>query len=248
MKILTILLSSLFASICIAQDLEKFKIQEIIGSFTLPMAAKDFEKMPENQLFEDENYTVTRTCSGEWGGTIIFLNKVSGISYSAAASCPVAVNKINSKYYVTSTLNHIGSFSEFIRIENPEELEIFKSGPRFISEKSVSKIRGSDESHSKKGVKNLMNGQFVYYTALTSCVYQNQLYHILCDDEKTFLAKIEDSTIINIGTISANYLCSTTPSYYTTSENHKIFPFYGEKTEGYYDIFENQITVRRILK
>ena len=77
-------------------------------------------------LYEDSIYTVRRTCHGEWGGSIWFRNKTTGVEYACAATCPVMVNKINGKYLVITSLAHLVGFSEIIEIQNPEAMEIFK--------------------------------------------------------------------------------------------------------------------------
>lgn len=244
MKFLPIFLTLLFALNCTSQDFKKFKIQDIVGPYTLPKAAQDFAAMPENQLFEDEKYVVTKTCSGEWGGTIKFLNKNSGITYAASATCPISVNKIKTSYYVSSSLRHIGTFSEFIRIDDPEKLEIYQQQP----ESSDGKLVGSEESHSNKGTVSLMGGQFVFEGLQTSFVYNDSIYYILCDDYETFLAKIENKKIVKLETILKTLLCGSVSPPYKSEDNHLIVPFYSDNGDGYFDIFENEIIVRSNLK
>lgn len=60
----------------------------------------------DSVFFQDENYYARRACSGEWGGSIWFKNKRTGIEYSCSATCPVIINKIGEKYIVTNTLAH----------------------------------------------------------------------------------------------------------------------------------------------
>ena len=65
-------------------------------------------------LFEDDRFIVTKTCSGEWGGTIKFKSKENGTVYACAATCPVIVNKLNGKYIVTNSLSHLDGFCTVI--------------------------------------------------------------------------------------------------------------------------------------
>ena len=233
MKFLPIFLTLLFALNCAAQDFTKFKIQDIVAPYTLPKAAQDFAAMPKNQLFEDEKYVVTKTCSGEWGGTIKFLNKNSGITYAASVSCPISVNKINTSYYVSSSMCHIGTFSEFIRIDDPEKLKIYQEH----SESSNGKLVGSEESHSNKGTVSLMGDQFVFEGLQTSFVYNDSLFYILCDDYETYLGEIVNKQIVKLETISKILLCGSSSAAYKSDENHLIVPFSSDNGDGYIDIF-----------
>ena len=72
MKFLPIFLTLLFALNCAAQDFTKFKIQDIVAPYTLPKVAQDFAAMAKNQLFEDEKYVVTKTCSGDGAALLSF--------------------------------------------------------------------------------------------------------------------------------------------------------------------------------
>ena len=241
MRYLPLFLILLIASNSKAQDFELFDIKEIVAPFILPKPAVDFVPMPGNQLFEDETYIVTATCSGEWGGSIKFLNKKSRVTYAASATCPVSVNKIKTSYYVSSSLRHIGTFSEFIRIDDPEKMEIYRE----TTESSGGKLVGSDESHSTKGTVGLMGGQFVFEGLQTSFVYNDNIYYILCDDYETFLGKIENNRIVKLKIISKTLLCASKSTSYKSDTNHLIVPFYSDNGSGYYEIFENQIIVRR---
>lgn len=59
---------------------------------------------------------VSKSCRGEFGGTIKFKSKKTGIEYCCASTCPVVVNKVSGKYIVTNTLAHMRGFSELIEI------------------------------------------------------------------------------------------------------------------------------------
>lgn len=141
---------------------------------------------------------------------------------------------------MSSSLRHIGIFSEFIRIDDPEKLEIYQQQP----ESSGGKLVGSEESHSNKGTVSLMGGQFVFEGLQTSFVYNDSIYYILCDDYETFLAKIENKKSIKLETISNTQLCGSVSPGYKSDDNHLIVPFDSDNEDGYFDIFENEIMVR----
>lgn len=109
-KYLTVLTFTI-CSITFGQTDKLFNVNEIfVKDSSQYKTERDFIKQ-DSAFFEDENYLVRKSCSGEWGGTIWFKNKVTGIEYSCEATCPVAVNKVNGKYIVTTTLAHMIGFS-----------------------------------------------------------------------------------------------------------------------------------------
>lgn len=51
-------------------------------------------------LFEDGNYQVTCNCKGEFGSTIYFKNRLTGISDSVNSGCPYLVNRLGDSYFI----------------------------------------------------------------------------------------------------------------------------------------------------
>ena len=211
---------------CFGQD--KFIIKELRGSF--PNLSKNDVKASRSKLFEDSLYIVSKTCNGEWGGTIKFKNKKTGIVYSAASTCPVVVNKLNGKYYVTNTLAHLRGFSEVLEISNPDSMSVFE----------LSNIVWN-ESKSTKGTKQLLDS--IGVLILVSFPYNGQLYHVVANYEKTFLTKIENNKFVTIDTVSNTSLRSSNPAAFVLENGHFLVRFKNQNAKGYLDIFENQITV-----
>lgn len=144
---------------------------------------------------------VRKTSSGEWGGTIWFKNKKSGIERSCNATCPVFVTKFDGKYVVTATLNHLSGFSQIIEIDNPELLTIFKlPKPRKAHSNTLLRYVGDDESKSSKGARVLLDTMRV--SILVSLPLNGELYHIITDYKKTHVAKIEHKRFVIIETLS----------------------------------------------
>lgn len=203
----------------------------------------DFTKI-NNNFFEDENYIVNKSCSGEFGGTIKFLNKKTGIEYSCSSSCPVIVNKLNSNYYVTNSLAHLSGFTEILEIKNPEDLTVFKMPkPRKKKGKMIYRLVGDDESKSTTGSKTLVDS--VGIVTLISFPFQGMLLHVITDFNKTYLAKVENNIFVNIGIISNDSLWSYEQNIIKTKDNHFIYMFGGQKAKGYLDISNNNIEITR---
>lgn len=221
-----------------------FVVNEIFINDSSQFKTKEDFRKQDSTFFEDENYFVRKTCSGEWGGTIWFKNKRSGIEYSCGATCPVVVNKVNAKYIVTSTLAHMSGFSEILEISNPDSLAIFKL-PKPIGENGKSKIYliGDDESHSKKGVNQLLDS--VGVLTIASFPFDGQLFHIVTDFRKTFIAKIESKMFVTLDTISNTSIWTYEPEVFRAADGHYISFFNNEDVSGYLDIFGNKINLIR---
>lgn len=195
-------------------------------------------------FFEDEKYKVTRTCSGEWGGSIWFKNKQGGITRSCEATCPVCVNKLNGKYYVTATLAHLSGFSEILEIDHPDSMRIFKMPkPRRIRGKKFVRYVGDSESKSRRGARVLVDS--VGILTLGSFPYQGRLYYIVTDFKKTFVAKITADRFVTLDTVSSVSLWTYDPTMTRTVDDHYVMFFANSAAMGYIDIFENKIAVYR---
>jgi len=239
MNRLFIILTLFLTTNCFGQ--EKFIIIDTIGLVGL---FKDDFKVNSNNIFEDSLYIVSKTCSGEWGGTIKFKNKKTGIQYSAASTCPVVVNKLNGKYYVTNTLAHLSGFSEILEISNPDLMTVFElPKPRSKKGKTIVRYVGDDESKSTKGTKQLVDS--IGVLTLASFPYNGHLYHIVTDFKKTFLTKIENNKFVTIDTVLDKSIRTYDPEVFVKDDGHLIVLFENQEVEGVLDIFENQITVKR---
>lgn len=229
---------------CIAQNDKTFVIKEYIKNDSLIYRNKNDFKFSQENIYEDDIYIVSKTCSGEWGGTVKFKNKKTNNEYSACATCPVAVNKLNGKYYVTSTLAHLNGFSEILEIKNPALLTVIKKNkPRKKKGKIIFKAIGTNESQSKKGTKPLIDS--VGVLTLTSFLFKGQLYHIVTDYEKTFLAKIDNHKFVKIDTLSNESIWSDNPEVFITTDKHLVVFFEDRDVKGYFDIIDNQINIIR---
>ena len=201
-------------------------------------------KVDRNNIFEDSNYIVSKSCSGEWGGTIKFKNRKTGIKYSAASTCPVVVTKFNDSYFVTNTLAHLSGFSEILEIQNPDAMSVFElPKPRKMKGDTIIRIVGDDEATSTKGTKSLVDS--VDVLTLATFPFKHKLYHVVTDFKKTYLTEIIGNKFVSIDTISNESLWTYNPEVFITPDKHSIVFFDNEKASGYLDIFENTIKVVR---
>jgi hypothetical protein len=219
-----------------------FEVKEILITDTsLFKSEKDFQRK-DSVFFQDENYTVRKTCSGEWGGTIWFKNKMTGVEYSCGATCPVIVNKIEGKYIVTSSLAHLSGFSEVMEIDNPDSLAVFKF-PKPKSKKGKNRIYyiGDDESKATKG-RNILVDTIGLLT-IVSFPFNGQLFHIVTNWEGTYIAKIEKNRFETIDTISNESIRAYDHEVIRTIDGHYIVFFNNDGVKGYLDIKDNNINL-----
>lgn len=221
-----------------------FVINEVfIQDSSLFKAERDFTKR-DSVFYEDENYIVRKTCSGEWGGTIWFKNKLTGIEYSCEATCPVIVNKVNGKYIVTTTLAHMIGFSKIIEINNPDSMAVFKlPEPRQKKGKRTLYYVGDNESNSTKGTNTLVDS--VRVMTIATFPFNEQLFHIVTDFHKTYISKIENNRFVTIDTISNTSIWTYNPEVIKTVDGHYIVFFTNQETNGYLDIYDNKIDLIR---
>jgi len=239
MKVLIILLVLFLGTNLFGQD--KFIIKDIVGQDGLN---ETINKVNPNNIFEDSLYIVSKTCRGEFGGTIKFKNKKTGIEYSAASTCPVVVNKLNGKYYITNTLDHMRGFSQILEISNPKLMSVFKLPiPRSKKGKIIIMSFGDDQSKSTKGTNKLVDSLGIL--TLASFPYKGQLYHIVSDFKKTYLTKVENNRFITIDTVSDKNLWTSNPEVSRQQDGHMIIVFKNREVVSILDIFENQIIVKR---
>jgi len=141
-----------------------------------------FRKVPNKQfkLYNDKDYDVYSSCNGEFGGTIFFQDKATKLKYEGSATCPIIINKIEDEYYVTNYLEHLGEIANVIKISNPKNLE-----------KSDWNFKSNVDSINNKGIKVILDNTNFHIS--TSFVYNQKLFHIYSESNKTYIGRIENN-------------------------------------------------------
>lgn len=150
--------------------------KNIFNIVTLNESKLEFSKKIDstsfgNNFYEDEKYIVSKTCNGEWGGTIIFKNKALKTEFICGSTCPVTITKHKGKYIITNSLTHLLPQTQILEIVNPELLKKTFDGRNKIEGKKV------DETLGRKGAKIILHKY--HYGTLYSFVYQDKIYHIV---------------------------------------------------------------------
>lgn len=190
---------------------------------------------PPGLLYNDPKYEVWKTCSGEWGGSVYFKNKKSGKIYYAEATCPVSVNKINNKYYISNSLSHLFGSSDILEINDPEKMEQTTKTPLYHPDI----ITREYESHSSKGTKKLIDT--VGAVIMSSFVYKQKLYSILLNYSSTqaTISELRDNKFYTIKEIDTD-LFSDHPLIIKESETHQKI-YLQQPRSGILEIKENKI-------
>ena len=190
----------------------------------------DALRKKREHFYEDDQYVVDKTCSGEWGGTILFRNKRTEAVRMANATCPVAVVKVYGKYVVTASLAHLSGFSEVLEIANPDNLSV----------PTVSKQGLQIDGKSKKGTIQLLDS--IGVLALGSFLQDGALRFVVTDFGTTYLAKIEHKRFVVIDIIAENLHTSTSEAeVIVTDDHHIVITVDG----GYIDVFGKTVTLMR---
>lgn len=213
----------------------QFHIKEAIGSIN------DL-KLPESKapIYEDDKYIVRRTCAGEFGGTVWFKSKQTGVERSFMSTCAVSVNRVGTSYIVTSSLAHLSGYSRVDEVANPEELEAFVyTASRVKKGKLVVRYHGDDQSTSLKGTVKLADSGGIY--TLGSFVSNGKLYHIQANHKNTYLSTIKDGKFIMLNLISSEPLWDYSIPF--TVNGRLVIPFEG-KVKGYIEVEGDAITVK----
>jgi hypothetical protein len=191
-------------------------------------------------FFEDDKYLVSKSCSGEWGGTLKFKNKATGVVYACSATCPVSVNKVGTRYIAVSYLAHLSGSTEIVEIAHPESMEVYTlPPPRKKVGKKIIRYVGDDESKSYRGTTMLVDS--VGVLTLAGFVYQGEFFCIVSDRETTYIGKIENKKIVVVQPIADERLWAYDSEILKTDDGHSMIPIPG----GYIDMYENTITVLR---
>ena len=163
----------------------------------------------QGKFFEDENFEVWRSCSGEWGGTIYFKDKLTNKIYGSTSTCPVSIDKKDSVYYISNNLNHMIGFSDILEIKNPKEMTELEQIPKYDYNSGVITIEY--EAKSDKGTKKLVDSTGV--AIISSFIANNELYSVITSstEEKTTISKIQNGKFITVIDLSKHIIIKPNP-------------------------------------
>jgi len=157
-------------------------------------------KEVDDRVFEDEKYYVTFLDFGEWGSTIWFKDKKTGIEYEAYAAIPV-INKLDDHYYITSG-------KSVVRIDDPQKMH--KAEPSYYYEKVKKKKFYHNGSNSELGTETLFSDTTRFdfdpkFYVATSFICENKLYHLCVDHNNVSIDTLDNGVMKPLQTIRGDF-------------------------------------------
>lgn len=196
-------------------------------------------------FFEDEKFIVRTCCIGEFGGAIFFTDKKSKRVYSCPSTCATIINKVGECYYVTNTLAHMSGSTEILKIEDPTKLyeltvDSLKNHCNWWAQFVTYEDNFAGMKKFEIGTQKILDT--IGVLTMTSFVFNDQLYHINSDRNKTFISKIQGDTLLLIDSIFNKPLWSYQP------ENRKygkmqLYSFDNRETSGFLTVNGDTISI-----
>jgi hypothetical protein len=203
-------------------------------------------KKVDDRVFEDNNYYATFLDFGEFGGTLWFKNKQTGIEYEMASGPPI-INKLNGKYYVSTA-------KKVIEIENPAMLNRAAQDSTY---EIIKNKKWSMGSRSMKGAKVIFIDSvysnfrdYKFYIA-SSYVINNELKFVIVDSNSVYTAEIKNGKAFKQDSIFNNSTVSNWHNSYRQNLNQNSiqllqFSSSESKTFGFIEIGSKNIKVHYI--
>ena len=180
-------------------------------------------KIKGSLLYEDSKFLVYGYCWGEFGGALMFQDKIYKDSiYYLDSTCPIMIEKRNDGYYITETLAHDSGLGKIRFFKSPKEL-VNVHADSLETEWKFKKFPNLTED----SIFRLLNNQgtiLIDTFGLTFSIlfgFKNSDYLIFSDRNNTYIGLLTSKglrtidTIINIPTWS-----------YDTNINDKINGYY----------------------
>jgi|GEM_PF-3473040 len=218
---------------CFISFSQNFEINSHILEKEIIRKTKDsiFYIYNDKPFYEDKNYFVEKYCKGEWGGVVIFTNKLSKEKFIYKSTCPVNIILFNKKYIVSNTLHHLGMQSTILQIKNPKHLKK-KYKNENLKEMDFSKV-------SSKASKELL--RTYKYSILGSFVRKNELYFLITNDKETSIAQIKNKEFKIMQKVCDKKLFSIRSTYYRLKNDKTYIPFSDHNNSGYILISNDEI-------
>lgn len=192
----------------------------------------------KDYFFEDENFTVKTSCSGEFGGSLFFKDKKTSIVYECEAVCAIVINKIKDSYFVTASLAHMFGSTSIFEIRDPRSMKVYKPS---VHPAGGIVYAGQDESVSTIGTRTLIDSTGVL--ASISFPYKDKLYHII-SGKNISIAEVVDGKFRVVQELTEKSLWTYGNEVIKNANNHFIVQLGGpDGRKGYLDIFENRIKI-----
>jgi hypothetical protein len=147
-------------------------------------AGEKFDAIPCD--FEDSNFEVYSACAGEFGGTLLFIDKKNREkTYVLSATCPKMIDFKDGKYIITNTLAHMSGSASVKILENPRQLPLFQKD-KFLNRQSP-----TPDSLLENILDTFGLTANIYYP------YKNKNFIIFSEYDTAYLGEIRKGKIID---------------------------------------------------
>lgn len=208
-----------------------------------------WELLTKNQkgepFFEDDKFMVYTCCVGEFGGAIFFTDKKSNRVYSCPAICATIINKVGEIYFVTNSLAHMEGSTEILKIEDPTKLyeltaDSLKNNCNWWTQFVTYEDHFAGMKKFEIGTQKILDT--IGVLTMASFVFNDQLYHINSDKNKTFISKIQGDSLLLIDSIFNKLLWSYEPKNRKYGKM-QLHSFNNRETSGFLTINSDTISI-----
>jgi len=205
--------------------------------------------------YEDDNYVITSTCSGEWGGSLYLKDKRTGKLYECICQCAVNIIKDKNVYDVTASIDHMSGFANIFQIKDPEDLKLYNRDALLKKQEDAKKKNqryigtiGEDESDSRQGTNQLIDS--IGISLATSFIVKSQIYYItekdIIDGKGLFhkavnIAMIKDGKLVPIEDLTKLNIWSFEPAN-RNNKDYSLFTFDNIIQTGFIYIKQNKLS------
>jgi len=198
--------------------------------------------------YQDEKFIVVSTCSGEWGGSLYFMDKHNGKKYECSCTCAVNIIKDENGYIVTASLSHMAGFTNIFLIADPTKLKEYnrdylkkkKSGfeKKNRGLKYVSYV-GENESRSGLGETKLVDSIGIITATSFSC--DSQIYYLVEKYKRVSLDIIRDGKLVPVEDLTNLNIWTSDPESRTFNDQ-VITTFNNDQNSGFISIEKNELS------
>ncbi|NMM47747.1 hypothetical protein [Marinigracilibium pacificum] len=232
---------------CSPSNTPKFNIEVFNSNQMYLDLMEEYDMNMDTLMFEDENYVISGSCNGEWGGSIKFKEKKDNSVYACEATCPVSVDKIDNIYYLSTTLAHGNGFSRIFKILEPSSMEKYiLPEPELMDDGTLGYYIGDTESKSSLGRTTILDTTQILI--ISTFPYNKDLFYITTDFKNTWLSRVVNGRFEHLKKILDFEIISYEPMLVHSSNGSRLSVFYNESKRGLIKITGNNIDVVLIEK
>lgn len=184
-------------------------------------------------FYEDKEYIVTVNDMGEFGSTVFFKNKRTGLKYEGF-SHPLVINKYHNQYYITNYLPHDYGFCSIVKINDPQQMKVSTKDEKSFDFKNC----------SRKGMEKLLDTTGFYIPV--SFIHRDKLFHLHSDRNNTYIATFINKKLTNIFTLPG-YTNITYQQKLPDQSQFATFVTDNEKIQGFIETTPQAINIRYVI-